>query len=136
MASGPLVGAAWIAGAALASLPPARYELSGLWWALPVVGLTLIIAGPSMLMAVIATGRLGLRFALPASLPPKAAGIASVAALTADATLLAMLGLYALTTSASMPLLPIAPAVAASLTRLGLAARASRGCLLASVALT
>lgn len=88
-----------------------------------------------MLVAIVSTGRLGLRFALPASLSLRAAGIASVAALTADATLLAMLGLYALMTSASMPLLLMAPAVAASLVRLGLAARASRGCLVASAAL-
>jgi hypothetical protein len=135
MASGPLVGLAWIAGAVFASLPPARYELSGPWWGLPIVGLTLIVAGPSMLVAIVSTGRLGLRFALPASLSLQAAGIASVAALTADATLLAMLGLYALMTSASMPLLLMAPAVAASLVRLGMAARASRGCLVASAAL-
>jgi hypothetical protein len=136
MTSGPLVGLAWIAGAVLASLPPARYQLSGPWQGLPIVGLALIVAGPSMVVAVVSTGRLGLRLTLPASLPLRAAGIAGVAALAADATLLAMLGLYALMTSVSMPLLLMAPSVAASLTRLGLAARASRACLLSSVALT
>jgi hypothetical protein len=136
LASGPLVGAAWIGGAVLAALPPARYELSGAWWALPVVALMLVVAAPNMLLAVITTGRLGLRFTLPASLPPRVAGIASLAAIAADGTLLGMLGLYAVTTPASLPLLPVIPAITLSLARLALAARASRGCLVASAALT
>ena len=136
LASGPLVGLAWIGGAVLASLPPARYELSGPWWALPVVGLMLIVGAPSMMLAVAATTRLGMRFSLPASLPPKAAGVASLAAITADATLLAMLGLYALMTPTPLSLLPVIPAIVVSLTRLVLAARASRTCLVTSAALT
>jgi hypothetical protein len=135
LASGPVVGLAWIGGAILAALPPARYELSGPWWALPVVALALLIGTPSMVLAVAATSRLALRFALPASLPPRAAGVAGLAAVTADATLLLALGLYALMTPAALPLLPVVPAIAASLTRLGLAARAARDCLNASAAL-
>jgi HAAS len=136
LASGPLVGLAWIAGAILASLPPARYELSGPWWALPVVGLTLIVGAPSMVLAVAATSRLGLRFCLPASLPPKAAGVASLAAITADSILLAALGVYALMTPAPVSLLPVVPAIAASLARLALAAPALYNCLVTSAALT
>jgi hypothetical protein len=135
MTSGPLVGLAWIAGAVLAALPPVRHGLTGPWWALSVVGLALVVAAPSMLLVVVATGRAGLRFVLPPSLPPMAAGIAGVAALIADGTLLMMLGFYALTTSAPLALLPMTPAIAASLVRLALAAGASRRCLIASALL-
>jgi hypothetical protein len=124
IASGPLVGAAWLAGAVAASLPPTRYQLSGLWWALPIVGLAIVVAAPSSVLAVLATGRLGLRLALPSSLPSRAASIASIAAVSADTLLFAILGLYALTTPAPRPLLPLAPAIVASLARVWLAARA------------
>jgi hypothetical protein len=120
IASGPLVGGAWLAGAVAASLPPTRYQLSGLWWALPIVGLAIVVAAPSSVLAVLATGRL----ALPSSLPPRAASIASIAAVSADTLLFAILGLYALTTPAPRPLLPLAPAIVASLARVWLAARA------------
>lgn len=136
LASGPLVGLAWVAGAIFASLPPARYELSGPWWALPIVGLTLIVGAPSMVLAVAATSRLGLRFCLPASLPPKAAGVAGLSAIIADSTLLATLGLYALMAPVTVSLLPVCPAIAASVARLALAARASHSCLITSAALT
>lgn len=135
LASGPLVGLAWVGGAIVAALPPARYELSGPWWALPVVALMLIIGAPSVVLALVTTSRLGLRFSLPASLPPRAAGVAGLAAVTADATLLTMLGVYALMTPAALSLLAVVPAVAASLARLALAARASRRCLATGAAL-
>ena len=118
IASGPLVGAAWIAGAYFAGLPPVRDHLSGPWLALPLVGLAIVIAAPSSVVAVVTTGRAGLRFHLPPSLPTKAVTVASIAALAADVTLLLMLTFYALTTATSGSFLPLAPAIAISLARL------------------
>jgi hypothetical protein len=123
IASGPLVGAAWIAGAFFAGLPPVRDHLSGPWLALPLVGLAIVIAVPSSVVAVVTTGRAGLRIPMPASLPAKAVSVASIAALAADATLLLMLTSYALTTPTSRSFLPLAPAIAISLARVLLATR-------------
>lgn len=123
IASGPLVGVAWIAGAFLAGLPPVRDHLSGPWLALPLVGLAIVVAAPSSVVAVVTTGRAGLRLPIPPGLPAKAVGVASVAALAADATLLLMLALYALTTPASRSFLPLAPAIVISLVRVLFAAR-------------
>ncbi len=133
MISGPLVGIAWLTGAVAASLPPVRQEMPWMWWALPLVGLALVVAVPSLMLTVVSTGRLGLRLALPASLPSKAVGIASAAAVAADIVVLAMFSLYALS-AASLPVLPLVPAIAASSTRIYLAARASRHCLAATTA--
>lgn len=135
IASGPLIGIAWLTGAMAASLPPIGRHMPAAWWALPVVGLALIVAVPSIMLALAATSRLGLRLTLPASVPAKAAGIASVAAVAADLTLLVMLGLFGVTRPDLVPLLPLAPAVAASAARMWLAARASRRCLAVSAAL-
>ena len=123
LASGPLVGAAWIAGAFFAGLPPVRDHLSGPWLALPLVGLAIVIAAPSSVIALVTTGRAGLRLPMPPSLPTKAASVASIAALAADATLLLMLVLYALTTPTSRSFLPLAPAIVISLARALFAAR-------------
>ncbi len=133
--TGPLIGLTWIIGAELGSLPPARGHLTGPWWALPVVGLALLVAVPAMLFTVAATGRPGLRRSVDASSPPKAAGIACLAAAAADTALLTALSLYALT-ALTITLIPIMPAIVASLTRLCLAARGSRRCLALSAALS
>ncbi|HEY3908106.1 MAG TPA: permease prefix domain 1-containing protein [Streptosporangiaceae bacterium] len=123
IASGPLVGAAWIAGAFFAGLPPVRDHLSGPWLALPLVGLAIVIAAPSSVIALVTTGRAGLRLPMPPSLPSKAVSVASIAALAADSTLLLMLVFYALTTPASRSFLPLAPAIAISLVRAFFAVR-------------
>jgi hypothetical protein len=123
IASGPLVGAAWIAGAFFAGLPPVRDHLSGPWLALPLVGLAIVIAAPSSVIALVTTGRAGLRLPMPPSLPTKAVIVASIAALAADATLLLMLVFYALTTPTSRSFLPLAPAIVISLVRALFAAR-------------
>jgi hypothetical protein len=123
VASGPLVGTAWIAGAFLAGLPPVREHLSGPWLALPLVGAVIVIAAPSSVVAIVTTGRAGLRLPMPSGLPARAVSVASVAALTADAALLLMLTSYALTTPASRSLLPLVPAVAISLARVLFAGR-------------
>ena len=134
--TGPLIGLTWIIGAKLGSLPPASGHLTGPWWTLPVVGLALLIAVPAMLFTVAATGRPGLRLSIGAHLPLKAAGIACLAAAAADTALLTAFTLYAFTAPVALALIPVTPAIAASLTRLCLAVRASRRCLSAGAALT
>jgi hypothetical protein len=123
VASGPLVGTAWIAGAFLAGLPPVREHLSGPWLALPLVGLAIVIAAPSSVVAIVTTGRTGLRLPMPPGLPARAVSVASVAALTADGTLLLMITSYALTTPTSRSFLPLVPAIGISLVRVLFAAR-------------
>jgi HAAS domain-containing protein len=123
LASGPLVGIAWIAGAFFTGLPPVRDHLTGPWLALPLVGLAIVIAAPSSVVAVVTTGRAGIRLPLPPNLPAKAVSIARVAALAADTTLLLMLARYALTTTTSRSLLPLVPAIVISLARVLLASR-------------
>lgn len=133
--SGPLVGMAWLAGAVVSwssarhEVPWLRFEGPWTWWAVPLVALAIAVSVPSLLLALVSASRLGWRLALPASLPPKAAAVASAAAATADITLLGALSVYALASLGSLPLLPLVPAIAASLTRTCLAARASRRCL-------
>lgn len=127
MGSGPVVGIAWLAGVAVTTLPPARHHLSGPWWALPLVGVAIVIGIPGLIVAIVATGRLGLRLTFPPRLPTNAVSIASVAAMTADATMLTIVGLHLSMTSAS-PVLPLIPAVVASLVRMCLATRAFWGC--------
>jgi hypothetical protein len=134
MASGPLIGAAWLAGVALAFLPQGFQHLPWAWWYLPFVALAIMVAVPSLVLTIASTGRLGLRLTLPASLPPRAAGIASAAAITVDTTLLAVLAVYALTAAAHPSLVPLAPAVAVSLARICLAVPASWRCLAATAA--
>lgn len=122
MTSGPIVGLAWVIGMVLSSLPPARHHLSGPWWALPLVGVAIVIGIPGLIATIVATGRTGLRLALPADLPAKAMSIASAAVVAADGTMLTIAALYLAMTSAS-PLLLLAPAIVASLVRICLASR-------------
>lgn len=127
MTSGPVVGIAWLVGVVVAAMPPARHHLSGPWWALPVVGVAIVIGIPGLMIAITATGRVGLRLTFPPRLPAKAVSIASVAAVTADATMLTIAGLY-LSMTADSPVLPLVPAIVASLVRMCLATWAFWGC--------
>lgn len=127
MTSGPVVGIAWLAGAVVASMPPAPHHLSGPWWALPLVGVAIVVGIPGLVVAITATGRTGLRLTFPPRLPAKAVSIASVAAVTADATMLTIVGVSLSMTSGSL-VFPLVPAVVASLVRMCLATRAFWGC--------
>ncbi len=122
MTSGPIVGIAWLAGAVLSSLPPARHHLIGPWWALLLVGVAIAVGIPGLIVTIVATGRMGLRLTLPPDLPAKAVSIASAAAVATDAAMLTIAVLYLAMTSAS-PLFPLAPAIVASLVRICLASR-------------
>ena len=139
LATGPLVGLAWIAAVAVNALPPWRYQLTGPWLALPLVGLALAVACPALGLTVAATGRLsrrlGRRFGRQAALPPTAAALAGLAAMLADLTLLAIIGAQTLVTPGSLMWAPVLVAVGASLTRLTLAGRATRRCLTIRAAL-
>lgn len=138
LATGPLVGLAWIAAVVVNALPPWRHQLIGPWLALPLVGLALAVAGPALGLTVAATGRLGRRLSRVvhrATLPPTAAAVAALAAVVADLTLLGILTGHTLTSPASYVWAPVIVAAGASLARVTLAGRAARRCLATRAAL-
>ncbi len=140
LATGPLVGLAWIAAVVVNALPPWRHQLIGPWLALPLVGLALAVACPALGLTVAVTGRLGRRLggglARRPALPPTAAALASLAAVLADLTLLGIISSQALTSPGSQVWAPVMVAAGASLTRVALAGRAARRCLATRAALT
>ena len=139
LASGPLVGLAWLVAAAVNGWPPWRHQLAGLWLVLPLVGLALVVACPALGLTIAVTGRLGRRLGWVgrrASLPATAAVVAGLATVVADLTLLAMMAGQALTASGPDGWAPVAIAAGASLTRATLAGRATRRCLATRATLT
>jgi hypothetical protein len=139
LATGPLVGLVWLAAAAVNGLPPWRHQLPGLWLALPLVGLALLVACPALGVTIASTGRLARRLGWlgrRATLPPTAAAVAALAAVAADLTLLAVIAGQALTISGPDVWAPVAVAAGASLTRVTLAGRATRRCLATRATLT
>ena len=140
LATGPLVGLAWIAAVAVNALPPWHHQLTGPWLALPLVGLALAVACPALGLTVAATGRLSRRlgggFGRRAALPPTAAAVAGLAAVLADLTLLAILGGQAFASPGPLVRAPVIVAAGASLTRVMLAGAAARRCLATRAALT
>jgi hypothetical protein len=138
LVTGPLVGLAWIAAVVFNALPPWRHQLIGPWLALPLVGLALAVAGPALGLTVAATGRLGRRLGRVvdrATLPPTAAAVAALAAVVADLTLLGIITGQTLTSPGSYLWAPVVLAASASLTRVTLAGRAARRCLVTRAAL-
>jgi hypothetical protein len=136
LATGPLVGLTWIAAAAVNALPPWRHQLPGLWLALPLVGLALLVAAPALGLTVVTTGRLGVRLGHRASFPPTAAAVAGLAAMVADLTLLAIITDQVLAAPRPSGWVLVLTAVGVSLTRAILAARAARRCLATRATLT
>jgi hypothetical protein len=136
LATGPLVGLAWIAAVAANAMPPWRLQLSGPWLALPLVGLAVAVAGPALGLTVAATGRLG-GAGRRATLPPTTAATAALAAVVADLTLLASItGQLLAGPGPSVVWAPVVLAAGASLTRATLAGRALRRCLASRAAVT
>jgi hypothetical protein len=138
LATGPLVGLAWIAAVVVNALPPWRHQLIGPWLALPVVGLGLAVAGPALGLTVAATGRLGRRLGRvvhSATLPPTAAAVAALAAMVADLTLLGIITGQALSSPGLYVWAPVVLAASGSLARVMLAGRAARRCLATRAAL-
>jgi hypothetical protein len=132
LTTGPLVGLTWIAAVVVNALPPWHHQLIGPWLALPLVGLALAVAGPSLGLTVAATGRLGRRLGRVvdrATLPPTAAAVSALAAVVADLTLLGIITGHAVTSPGSYVWAPVIVAASASLTRVLLAGRAARRCL-------
>jgi hypothetical protein len=140
LATGLLVGLAWIAAVAINALPPWQHQLTGPWLALPLVGLALAVACPALGLTVAVTGRLGRRlgggFGRWSVLPPTAAAVAGLAAVLADLTLLAILAGQLLATPGSYVWGPVIVAAGASLTRVTFAGRATGRCLASRAALS
>jgi hypothetical protein len=140
LVTGPLVGLTWIAAVAVNRLPPWRYQLTGPWLALPLVGLALAVACPAVGLTVAATGRLGRRLGgwwlgRRATFPLTAAAVGGLAAVLADLTLLAIITGQALGSPGPYVWEPVIMAAGASLTRVTLAGRAAGRCLATRAAL-
>lgn len=142
--TGPLVGLLWLAAYAAShygptrAAPPWRWPdlPTGAWLAFPLLGVLIAIAGLAALLVVASTGLPGRWLPTPPSLAPTAAATLGVAAITVDLTILGLLALQATTAAASLAPAPVTLAATASLTRLVLAARATRRCQTARAALT
>lgn len=138
--TGPLIGLLW-AGAALASHIGAQVGSPWHWPGMPasarlithLAGIALATAIGSALVTVACTGRLTRWLpARPRWLPAYPAASAAIAAggtAAIDITLLTLLATQAASTPGRLAALPVAVAATASLTRLTLAARATRNCL-------
>jgi hypothetical protein len=134
IADGPLTGAMWFA-TALAShvarlAPPWEWAVpAGARVAVHLAMVALFVAIASILFTLAATGRLTRWLdALPAR-PAASAAVAAGSIVAVDAAMLAALAVLAATTPGKLAVLPLAAADAASLIRLGFAARAARACL-------
>ncbi len=135
--TGPLIGLLW-AGAALASHIGVRFGSPWHWPGMPasarlithLAGIALATAIGSALVTVACTGRLTRWLpARPRWLPAYPAAIAAGGTAVIDITLLTLLASQAASTPGRLAALPVAVAATASLTRLTLAARATRNCL-------
>jgi hypothetical protein len=125
--TGPVVGLLWLATAATSHMGPPAWK--GPWVALPAVALALLVGIPAAMLAVAATGRLGLRIPTLRALAPVAAATSGMLAVAIDLTLLGTAAAFLVTAPGAPPWGLLACACAASLGRLALAGRASRRCL-------
>ena len=131
MTVGPLTGIVWITAAVTSHV--GRLAPPWEWAGLPadarlttyLAGLPLVAAIGSILFTVAATGRLT-RW-LP-SRPAVAAAVAAISLAAVDVVMLAALAILGATTPGRLAAFPLAAAGAASLARLGMAARAVRDC--------
>jgi hypothetical protein len=126
IASGPLVGAAWLAALVPPLWPPRPADLLS---AHPLYLAVLATAIPAALLAVAAAGRLGRR--LPRSLAhaPRLAAVAATACAAGDGLLLAALVLGALSTPHALAWPTAALAAAVSTARFVFTTWAARRCL-------
>jgi hypothetical protein len=133
LAVGPATGAVWLA-AALAShigrlAPPWEWALpAGARLAAHLAIVALVMAIASTLFTLAATGRLTRWLDIRQAHPAASAAIAAGSVAAVDAAMLAALIMLAAVTPGRLAV-PLAAAGAASLVRLGLAARAARTCL-------
>ncbi len=142
--TGPLVGLLWIGAYAASDYGPTQAAPPWRWPGLPtgaslafsLLGVLIAIAGLSTLLVIASTGRPGRWLPTPPSLAPTAAATLGIAAITVDLTILGLLAFQATTAAASLAPAPVTLAATASLTRLVLAARATRRCQTARAAFT
>jgi hypothetical protein len=131
LATGPLVGLAWL-GTALANPPTSGDPVPDGLLVLPMVfGAILAVAVPAAVVSVLATGRLA-RWLPPTGpgIAPTAAGMAATLCVAGDLVLLAELLAWAVNLGGlAWPLAVMA--ATASATRLSLAGRAARRCVAA-----
>jgi hypothetical protein len=130
LATGPLVGLAWL-GTVLASAaaggprPPAALAMVAV-----VFGVVLVVAVPAAVVSVLVTGRLSRWLPTGPPLAPTAAGLAAALCVAGDLLLLSGLLAWAVTVGGLVWPLAVTAAVA-SATRLSLAGRALRRCVAA-----
>jgi hypothetical protein len=126
IASGPLVGAAWLAALVPPLWPPRPADLLS---AHPLYVGVLAIAIPAALLAVAATGPLGRWLPRHPAHAARAAVVAVTACAAGDGLLLTTLVLTALSTPHTLAWSTALLAAAMSVARLGLATRAAHRCL-------
>jgi hypothetical protein len=127
--TGPLVGLLWVAAVATSPAPPWRHGLSGVWPALPLLGLAVSAAVVAAVLAVAATGRLSRWLPIRPRLATTAAAVAGLVCTALDASVLALAASWLVRTPGSLAWAPVTAAIVASLVRLTLAERAARRCL-------
>ncbi|GEL18804.1 permease prefix domain 1-containing protein [Pseudonocardia asaccharolytica] len=131
VASGPLVGLAWLAALAPPPWPP---RPAGLLGTHPLYLAVLAVAVPAALLAVAATGRLGRRLPRHPALAAHAAAVAALACTAGDGLLLVVLAHTALAAPATLAWPTALLAAVAGSARLGLTARAAHRCVESSPA--
>lgn len=136
--SGPLVGGLWLAALVASNAAPWRHGLTGVWLALPAVGVAVAVAALATLLVVAATGRASRWLPLPTrpTLAPAAAAAVGTAVIVADLMVLGMLTGQALAHPGTIAWIPAGFAAVVSVARLVLASRAARRSLAARAALT
>lgn len=130
LATGPLVGLAWL-GTALASSDTAGISPpAGLLVLAIVFGAILTVAVPAAGVSVLATGRVSRWLPIGSATAPTAAGLAAMLCMAVDLLLLVGLVAWA-TTHGGLAWPPAVLAATASASRLTLAGRAARRCVAA-----
>jgi hypothetical protein len=127
LASGPLVGLAWLAALVPPLWPPRPASLLS---AHPLYLAVLATAIPAAILAVAATGPLGRSLPLRAAHAPRLAAVAAIACAVGDGLLLAALA--TLVATQVSPWLPTLLAAAVSTARLAFTTWATRRCLTAA----
>ncbi len=138
LASGPLVGLAWITAALASHLAePARWPdaAPALRAGLALAAVVIAAEVWAVLLGIAATGRLTRWLPARPRRGPTAAVIAGFGAACADLVMLSLLTGQLATAAGKLAPLPVALAAAASLTRLALASRAAHRCLAIRAAL-
>ncbi len=126
--SGPPAGALWVVALTVTAPPPWRGGLAGLWRAMPIVGLLVTAVIAAAVLALWTSGRPGRRWSLRSWSPVVFAQAAALGCVGVDLTMLILLGIWAVGRAADPGWAPAGVAVAFSIGRLVIAARAARTC--------